>query len=132
MRWATLNGWWYGRLVTPVPSRIWWLCWAAAARNISGDAIVSQPEEWCSPHQNSSKAQSVEVGDECEIALELQHRVLADRVVGREKAAELDVGGHGCDLREPTRCPAGRVRCQRRSVAVSHLDVTHRLDKSSF
>ena len=27
----------------------------AAARNISGEAIISQPDEWCSPHQNSSK-----------------------------------------------------------------------------
>ena len=27
---------------------------AAAARNISGEAIISQPLEWCSPHQNSS------------------------------------------------------------------------------
>ena len=55
IRWATLNGWWYGRLTTPVPRRIVWLTWPAAARNISGEAIISQPDEWCSPHQNSSK-----------------------------------------------------------------------------
>ena len=72
-----------------------------------------------------AEAESVEVGDECEVALELQHRVLADRVVRREKAAELDVGGHGCDLREPTRSPADRIRCRLRSVAASRLDVTH-------
>src|SRR6476659_3338123 len=30
----------------------------AAARNISGEAIVSQPDEWCSPHQNSSRPSS--------------------------------------------------------------------------
>src|SRR6185437_5758972 len=30
----------------------------AAARNISVDAIISQPEEWCSPHQNSSQPRS--------------------------------------------------------------------------
>ena len=55
MRWATLNGWWYGRLVTPVPSMMLFVRWAAPARNISGEAIISQPDEWCSPHQNSSK-----------------------------------------------------------------------------
>ena len=55
IRWATLNGWWYGRLTTPVPSLIVWLTWATAASSISGEAIVSQPDEWCSPTQNSSK-----------------------------------------------------------------------------
>ena len=55
MRWATLNGWWYGSETTPVPSMMRCVRSPAAARNISGDAIISQPEEWCSPHQNSSK-----------------------------------------------------------------------------
>ena len=32
--------------------------WPAAARNISGEAIISQPLEWCSPHQNSSNSAS--------------------------------------------------------------------------
>ena len=54
IRWATLNGWWYGRLTTPVPSLIVWLTWATAASSISGEAIVSHPDEWCSPTQNSS------------------------------------------------------------------------------
>ena len=31
-----------------------WVRTPAAARNISGEAMVSQPVEWCSPHQNSS------------------------------------------------------------------------------
>ena len=54
MRWATLNGWWYGSDTTPVASLMRWVRSPAAARNISGDAIISQPLEWCSPHQNSS------------------------------------------------------------------------------
>ena len=45
MRWATLNGWWYGSETTPVPSMMRSVRWPAAARNISGDAIISQPEE---------------------------------------------------------------------------------------
>ena len=54
MRWATLNGWWYGSETTPVPRRMRCVRWPAAARNISGEAIISQPVEWCSPTQNSS------------------------------------------------------------------------------
>ena len=54
MRCATLNGWWYGSDTTPVPSLMVWVRWPAAARNISGLAIISQPVLWCSPHQNSS------------------------------------------------------------------------------
>ena len=53
-RWATLNGWWNGRDTTPVPSQMRPVRSPAAARNISGEAIISQPVEWCSPHQNSS------------------------------------------------------------------------------
>ena len=63
---------------------------AAAARNISGEAIISQPDEWCSPHQNSSKTEPVEVGGEVEVALEQQRRVLAGRVVRGEEGTELD------------------------------------------
>lgn len=51
---ATMNGWWYGRLVTPVPSLMCRVRSAAAAMNSSGEAIVPQPAEWCSPTQNSS------------------------------------------------------------------------------
>ena len=54
MRWATLNGWWYGSETTPVPRPMREVRSPAAARNISGEAMVSQPDEWCSPHQSSS------------------------------------------------------------------------------
>ena len=54
MRWATLNGWWYGSETTPVPRPMRWVTIAAEARNISGLAIISHPVEWCSPTQNSS------------------------------------------------------------------------------
>src|SRR2546427_3101069 len=53
-RWATRKGWWYGRLVTPEPSMMCFVRSAAAAMKISGDAISSQPAEWCSPIQTSS------------------------------------------------------------------------------
>ena len=43
MRSATISGWWYGRLTAPVPSRMWRVRSAATARNISGEAMVSQP-----------------------------------------------------------------------------------------
>jgi hypothetical protein len=45
MRWATLYGWWYGSETTPVPSMMRLLRSPAAARNISGEAIISQPLE---------------------------------------------------------------------------------------
>ena len=54
MRFATWYGWWYGNETTPVPSMMRRVRSPAAARNISGDEIISQPVEWCSPHQNSS------------------------------------------------------------------------------
>ena len=54
MRWATWKGWWYGNDTTPVPSLMVAVRSPAAARNISGEAMISQPLEWCSPHQNSS------------------------------------------------------------------------------
>ena len=54
MRCATLNGWWYGSETTPVPSLMVLVRSPAAASNISGEAIISQPLEWCSPHQSSS------------------------------------------------------------------------------
>ena len=43
MRLATIRGWWYGRLTTPVPSLMWRVRSAAVAMNSSGEAIVSQP-----------------------------------------------------------------------------------------
>ena len=57
-RCATLKGWWYGREITPVPSRMLPVRSPAAARKSSGEAIISQPVEWCSPHQNSSMPSS--------------------------------------------------------------------------
>ena len=54
MRFATISGWWYGRLTTPVPSLMWRVRSAAVAMKISGEAIVSQPALWCSPIQASS------------------------------------------------------------------------------
>ncbi len=54
IRWATMNGWWYGSETTPVPSRMRCVRWLTAARNISGEASISHPVEWCSPTQNSS------------------------------------------------------------------------------
>ncbi len=53
-RWATMSGWWYGRLVTPEPSMMWRVRSAAAAMKTSGEAISSQPAEWCSPIHTSS------------------------------------------------------------------------------
>ena len=44
------------------------------------------------------EAESVEMGDEHWVAPELQHRVLADRVMRREEAAELKGCGHGPTL----------------------------------
>ncbi len=53
-RLATISGWWYGRLVTPEPRRMCRVRSAAAAMKISGEAMISQPAEWCSPTQTSS------------------------------------------------------------------------------
>jgi hypothetical protein len=53
-RFATIRGWWYGRLVTPEPSLMWRVRSAAAAITSSGEAISSHPAEWCSPIQASS------------------------------------------------------------------------------
>ena len=40
--------------MTPVPSRIRFVRWAAAAIISSGEAISSVPLEWCSPIHTSS------------------------------------------------------------------------------
>ena len=45
MRCATMKGWWYGSDTTPVPSLMRCVRSPAAARNISGEAIISQPVE---------------------------------------------------------------------------------------
>ena len=90
-----MNGWWYGSDTTPVPKRMRCVRSAAAARNSSGEAMTSQPVEWCSPHQNSSNPRRVHVLDEFEVAAHLQERVLADRVVGGQEGTELDVAHRG-------------------------------------
>jgi hypothetical protein len=54
MRSATLSGWWYGRLVTPVPSMIRLVRCEATPMKTAGSVIVSHPPLWCSPIQASS------------------------------------------------------------------------------
>ncbi len=53
MRFAVISGLWYGSEITPVPKRIERVRSAAIAMNSSGELIVSQPAEWCSPIQAS-------------------------------------------------------------------------------
>ena len=90
MRWATLNGWWYGSETTPVPSRMWWVCWPAAARNISGrgDHLPAARVVLAAPEL--VEAEPVEVRRQLDVALELQHRVLAQRMVRGDEGAELE------------------------------------------
>ena len=45
MRSARMNGLWYGNDATPVPSLMWRVRSAAAAMNISGEAMISKPPE---------------------------------------------------------------------------------------
>ena len=95
MRWATLNGWWYGSETTPVPRRMLRVTWPAAARNISGRGdhlpaarvVLAEPE--------LVEAEPVEVRGEVEVALELQGRALAERVVRGEEGAELEASHRG-------------------------------------
>ena len=42
-----------GSEATPVPRRMWRVRTAAAAMNTSGEAMISNPPEWCSPIQAS-------------------------------------------------------------------------------
>ena len=51
---ATHSGLWYGSESTPVPSLMWSVCAATWAMKISGEAMISVPQEWCSPIQASS------------------------------------------------------------------------------
>jgi hypothetical protein len=60
----------------------------AAARNISGEAIISQPEEWCSAPE-FVEAERIDLFDEIEIATELQQGILADRMMRSEEGSEL-------------------------------------------
>ncbi len=52
---ATMNGLWKGRDLTPAPSRMRRVRWAAAAIITSGAPDISNPPEWCSPNHTSSK-----------------------------------------------------------------------------
>ena len=54
MRSASISGWWYGRDDTPVPSLMCRVRSAAVAMNTSGDGMISNPAEWCSPIHASS------------------------------------------------------------------------------
>ncbi len=54
IRSASMNGWWYGSELTPVPRRIVLVRCADAAIISSGEAMSSQPAEWCSPNHASS------------------------------------------------------------------------------
>ena len=54
MRSAIMYGLWYGTEITPVPKRIRWVTAAACAMNTSGEAMISKPDEWCSPTHTSS------------------------------------------------------------------------------
>ena len=49
MRSASINGLWYGSELTPVPSLMCLVRSAATAMNTSGEAMISNPAEWCSP-----------------------------------------------------------------------------------
>ncbi len=59
----------------------------AAARNISGEAIISQPRVVLAAPE-LVESEPVEVRGELEIALELQRRILAERVVRSQERAE--------------------------------------------
>jgi hypothetical protein len=54
IRSATHSGLWYETLMTPVPSRIDLVRCAATPMKISGEAMISEPAEWCSPTHTSS------------------------------------------------------------------------------
>ncbi len=52
---ATIAGWWFGRLMTAVPSEMFLVCGTRPARNISGEGNGSVVAEKCSPIHSSSK-----------------------------------------------------------------------------
>ena len=41
IRSASMNGWWYGSEITPVPRRMRCVRWAHVAMNTSGEAMIS-------------------------------------------------------------------------------------------
>ena len=100
MRCATLNGWWYGSDTTPVASLMRFVRSAAAARNISGEAIISQPLRMVLAAPEFVVAEVVEMLHQVEVAAELQHRVLADRMVRGEEGAEIQARHTGAPGRQ--------------------------------
>ena len=77
IRWATLNGWWYGSDTTPVPSMMRWVTIAAEARNISGLAIISHPVRVVLADPELVVPETVEMCGQLEVTLELARRALA-------------------------------------------------------
>ena len=55
MRSASIRGWWYGKELTPVPSLMCLVRSAATPMKTSGDEMISNPAEWCSPIHASAK-----------------------------------------------------------------------------
>ena len=91
MRWATLNGWWYGSDTTPVPSLMLSVHLAGGGEEHLR-ARRSSPTRWSGARRTRTRrspSRSRCVG-EFEVALELQRRVLAERVVRGEEGAELE------------------------------------------
>ena len=82
-----------------------WVCWPAAARNISGEAIISQPLRVVLAAPELVEAEPVEVRRQFDVALELERRVLAQRVVRGDEGAELETS-HADTLGKRTFSPA--------------------------
>ena len=61
------------------------------------EAIISQPDEVTFAARELVVAERIELVDEIEIATELQHRMLADRVVRGEEGSEFEAR-HGLSL----------------------------------
>ena len=77
MRSARISGWWYGSELTPVPSLMCSVVGRGVAMNTSGEAIVSNPLEWCSPIHASSKPSASRCSISSRSRLHQQCRVLA-------------------------------------------------------
>ena len=52
---------------------------AATPMNTSGDAMISNPAEWCSPIHASCEPEAVHRHDQVEVPLDGERRVLPDR-----------------------------------------------------
>ena len=75
MRWATLNGWWYGSEVTPVPRRMVCVrCAGGGQEHLGrGDHLPARRVVLAAPEL--VEPEPVEVFDEVEVLLELQRRM---------------------------------------------------------